>query len=322
MKHNTRAMILGTIAMVNLMAASAFALPYAMSREDLIKYTPEWKGERYADGRPKVPDSILERMKLVTLEEAWAACQDAGFVNQYEDGWMTIHPDKVLVGRAVTAMWMPGRIDVQKVAEQDGKKEGRIGEMNAWPVDMLVTGDVYVCDHFELKINGAAIGDNVGSAIYAKSGNGIVYNGTVRDIEGLKKLENFTSFIRDYHPSYHFGSVRTENKLNSTMISINGPTRIGNVMVMPGDVVLGKEGGVIFIPPHLAEAVCEKSEVVRLCDAFGKQRLREGTYTAGQIDAKWSEEINQDFYQWLGDNIDTLPVPRDQIEKIMEQRSW
>jgi len=315
-------MICGAAAFTIILGVQAIAQPGMMTREELIKYTPEWKGERFSDGRPKVPDSIIERMKSVTLEEAWAACMNNGFTNQYEDGWLCIHPEKVLVGRALTATWMPGRIDVQKVAEQDGRTAGRIGDMNAWPVDMLTLGDVYVCDHFGLKINGASIGDNVGNSIYAKSGNGIVYNGTVRDIEGLKELENFTSFVRDYHPSYHFGSSRTGNQLNSTMISINAPTRIGGVMVMPGDIVLGREGGVVFIPPHLAEAVCKSSEVVRLRDEFGHLRLREGKYTAGQIDARWTDAIEKDFSQWLETNIDKLPVPKEQIQEILKERTW
>ena len=164
-------------------------------------------------------------MKAVTLEEAWAVLRNEGYTLQYEDGWLSIHPEKVLVGRALTAMWMPGRPDLNRVIEAQGKQDGRIGGENAWPVDMLQPGDVYVCDHFGMKIDGPSIGDNVGNAIYAKSGNGIVYNGAVRDIEGLKELENFTSFVRSYHPSHHFST--TGPRLSSTLVGINTPTRIG-----------------------------------------------------------------------------------------------
>jgi len=299
----------------------SFAQQGFFTREDVIKYTPDWKGERFPDGRPKVPDSILDRMKTVTLEEAWAVLRGANFNHQYEDGWLSIHPDKVLVGRALTAEWMPGRPDVQKVVEDQGRIDKRIGGQNAWPVDMLQPRDVYVCDHFELKKDGPSIGDNVGNAIYAKSGNGIVYNGAVRDIEGLKELPNFVSFVRFYDPSHHFGSLSSGAKLNSTMVSINGPTRIGHAMVMPGDVVLGKDGGVIFIPPQLAEQVVKSSEYVHLRDMFGHQRLREEKYTAGQIDARWSEPIERDFTQWLKQNEDHLPVAREQVEEILKERT-
>ena len=291
------------------------------TKEDVIKYTPAWKGERFADGRPKVPDRILDRMKTVTLEEAWAVLREAGFNHQYEDGWLSIHPDKVLVGRALTAIWMPGRPDVQKVVEDQGKQDKRMGAENAWPVDMLQKRDVYVCDHFELKQDGPSIGDNVGNAIYARSGNGIVYNGAVRDIEGLKELPDFVSFVRFYDPSHHFGSLSSGPRLNSTMVGINGPTRIGHALVMPGDVVLGKDGGVIFIPPQLAEKVVKTSEITHLRDMFGHQRLREQKYTAGQIDARWTEPIERDFTDWLKANIDHLPVPREQVREILAERS-
>ena len=132
-------------------AAAASAQPGVLTRELLIQYTPDWKGERFPDGRPKVPDGILQRMKSVTLEEAWARLRSAGFNHEYADGWLVIHPDKVLVGRAPTAQWLPGRPDIERVIEEQGKKDGRVGGTSAWPVDMLQPGDVYVCDHFDLK---------------------------------------------------------------------------------------------------------------------------------------------------------------------------
>lgn len=313
-------MKLSVLAVSLLAAAAAWAQPGVFSKEDLIRYTPEWKGERFPDGRPKVPDGILKRMREVSLEEAWAVLRNEGFNYQYEDGWLEIHPGKVLVGRALTAAWLPGRPDIHKVIEAEGKRDGRVGAPNAWAVDMLQPGDVYVCDHFGLKIDGPSIGDNVGNSIYAKSGNGIVYDGAVRDMRGLKDLENFVSFVRHYHPSHHYSS--SGPRLNSTLISINAPVRIGRATVMPGDVVLGRDGGVIFIPPHLAEKVVVTSEIVRLRDMFGHQRLREGKYTPGQIDARWTPEIEKDFSQWLRDHIDKLPVPKEQIQEILKQRTW
>lgn len=303
------------VAVPSLVAQQEFFTP-----ADVIKYTPDWKGERFADGRPKVPDSILDRMKNVTLEEAWATLQQANFMNQYEDGWLSIHGDKVLVGRALTAVWMPGRPDIQKVIEEQGVRDNRKGDTNAWPVDMLQTRDVYVADHFQLKVGGPSIGDNVGNAIYAKSGNGIVYDGAVRDISGLEVLPNFTSFVRSYDPSHHYGSMRSGKLLNSTMVSINGPVRIGHALAMPGDVVLGRNGGVIFIPPQLAEKVVKDSERTHLRDMFGHQRLQEKKYTAGEIDTRWTPAIEEDYRGWLKENEGHLPVPKEQIEEILNGR--
>lgn len=313
----SKSTILSFVATLSL-ATSAFAQPGIFTKEDLVKYTPEWKGARYESGRPKVSDSIIERMKEVTLEEAWATLRSEGFNHQYEEGWLSIHPEKVLVGRAVTAVWMPGRPDIHKVIAEQGKKDGRIGGQNAWPVDLLIEGDVYVADHFGLHVNGASIGDNVANSIYAKSGNGIVYDGSIRDIEGLEELENFTSFVRTYHPSHHFSNAG--RALNSTMMGINSPIRMGDALVMPGDVVLGRSGGVIFIPAHLAETVVKGSEFTRLRDMFGHLRLREGTYTSGEIDTGWTDAIESDFWQWLADNAADVPVPADVVREMISNR--
>lgn len=289
-----------------------------ISPEQMGLYSPLWEGERFADGRPKVPEDILQRMKLVTHEEAWAVMKNEGFRHQYEEGWLCIHPDSVLIGRAFTAMFMPGRPDVYKAILDKGHEEGRIRGQNAWPIDELQPGDVYVADQFGAHADGPTIGDNLANAIYANSGNGIVYNGAIRDIEGLKELPKFTSFVRSYHPSHHNPGYDQ----NTTLMGINVPINLGSTMVVPGDIILGKEGGVSVIPAHLAEKIVKTSEVVRLRDMFGHQRLREKKYTAGQIDSRWSDEIEKDFSGWLEANIAQLPVPRQQIQELLKERTW
>jgi regulator of RNase E activity RraA len=291
-----------------------------ISKNDLLMLTPNWEGERFEDGRPKVPDEIMNRMKFVTLEEAWSVLKGENYTNQYEEDWITINPDSVLVGRALTATFMPGRPDVQRVINQQGQIDGRIKSQNSWPIDMLVPGDVYVVDQFRAHIDGPTIGDNLGNSIFAKSGNGIVYNGALRDVNGLKEIGSFTSFYRSYHPSHHLNNP--DGRLNTTLVGINTPTCIGKVMVLPGDVILGRDGGVMVIPPHLAEKVVKISEVIRLRDMFGHQRLREQRYTAGQIDSRWSDDIERDFSQWLNHHIDELPVPKEQIQELLKTRTW
>jgi regulator of RNase E activity RraA len=311
-----RALLLATIASLTLAPPTA---GQQISREELIFLTPDWEGERFPDGRPHVPDGILERMKLVTLEEAWAVLRGARFNHQYEGGWMTINPDSVLVGRAVTATFMPGRPDIHGVIDERGHtRDQRSGGQNTWAIELLEPGDVYVVNQFGAYVDGPTIGDNLGNSIHAKSGNGIVYDGAIRDINGLKEIGSFTSFFRSYHPSHH----NPAGNLNTTLVAINHPTRIGMATVMPGDVVLGRDGGVIFIPPHLAERVVTTSEIVRLRDMFGHQRLREQVYTAGQIDTRWTPEIERDFSQWLRDHIDELPVPPEQIQEYLNTRTW
>jgi len=304
-----------------VIAFNSYSYAQQISKEELLFLTPEWKGERFPDGRPKVPDAILKRMKLVTHEEAWAVLKGDNYKHQYDEGWLSINPDSVLVGRAVTATFMPGRPDIHRAIDKRGHtRDGRIKSQNAWTVAMLVKGDVYVVDQFGAHEDGPTIGDNVGMAILTNSGNGIIYDGAIRDINGLKEMKSFTSLYRSYHPSHHLNNP--DGELNTTLVGINQPTRIGRATVMPGDVVLARDGAVIFIPPHLAEKVVKTSEIVRLRDMFGHQRIREKKYSAAQIDNRWSDDIEKDFSRWLNDHIDELPVPKDQIQELLKTRTW
>lgn len=288
--------------------------PLNLSPEEIIDYTPEWTGERFADGRPKVPDSILERMRLVTITEAWGILRGDNFHYQYAGDFICTHPSEVLVGRALTAMYMPRRPDMRKLMEEKGARVGAIGDQISWPIDMLVPGDVYVADVYGKIEQGAVIGDNLATSILRKSGNGVVHDAAIRDIDGVEELPGFVSFFRGVHPSYASPTIM--------LAGVNCPTRIGQVTVMPGDVVLGRKDGVVFVPPHLAEKVVKTSELIRLRDQFGKQRLREEVYTSGEIDRRWEDHIEADFSRWLEDHIDELSVPRDAIQELLKERTW
>ncbi len=288
--------------------------PLNLLPEEIIEYTPEWQGERFADGRPRVPDSVLERMRSVTITQAWGVLRNEGFHWQYEGDFECTHSGEILVGRAVTAMYMPRRPDMRQVMEAKGARLGCIGDQISWPIDMLVKGDVYVADVYGKIEEGPIIGDNLSTAIHAKSGNGVVHDAAVRDLDGIKAIPGFACFVRGWHPSYASPTIM--------LLGVNCPLRIGHATVMPGDVVLGRGDGVIFVPPHLADKVVKTSELIRLRDTFGKMRLAEGKYTPGQIDARWTDAIEADFSQWLEAHMDELPVPREAIQELLKERTW
>ena len=281
--------------------------------EMLEFYTAEWKGERFPDGRPKVADDLLERLKKISIEEAWGILRNEGYNNQFEGNWTILHPDQVIVGRALTAAYLPLRPDVNNKLLEKGHAEGRIGASNSWPIDMLRPGDVYVADSYGKVIDGTLIGDNLGNSIYAKSNNGVVFDAGARDIEGLEEIQGFNAFVRGFDPSY----------LKETMLSgINVPIRIGRAVVLPGDVVLAKKEGIVFIPAQLVEKVVINSEFIELRDQFGHQRLREGKYTPGQIDSSWTDEIKEDFRKWLDQNPGLIQMTRKQLDDFMKDRTW
>jgi len=288
--------------------------PLNLSPEELIEYTPDWDGDRSSDGRPKVPDAILERMKQVSITQAWGIVRGRGYHHQYEGGFQCTHPGQTLVGRALTAMYMPRRPDMREVMEKKGANEGCIGDQISWPIDMLVPGDVYVADMYGKIDEGPIIGDNLATSIYARSGNGVVFDGSVRDLEGIEEISNFNCFVRGWHPSFASPTIM--------LLGVNTAVRIGQATVMPGDVVLGKREGVVFIPAHLAENVVKTSELVSLRDMFGKQRLQKGKYTPGQIDDRWTDEIEADFSAWLEDHMEALPIPKEAIQEMLKERTW
>ena len=296
-----------------LLACTLFAQQVTLTPEQIKGYTPEWKGERFPDGRPKVSDKMLERLKKVHLEEAWGVLRNKGYQNQFEGDWMIQFPDSAMTGRVVTAQYMPLRPDVDKVIKEIGKNEKRIGGTNSWPIDVLKDGDVYVADSYGKIADGTLIGDNLGNAIYAKSHRGVIFYGSVRDVEGLDEIKGFNSWTKGNDPSY----------IQQMMLSgINVPIRIGRATVLPGDAVLAKKYGVVFIPAHLLDTVVLNAEFISLRDQFGHQRLREGKYTPGQIDTAWTEEIKKDFLQWLKDNPDKLPMTKEELDKFMKERNW
>lgn len=301
------------ILILALLTHLSAAQQISLTKEQIVALTPEWKGERLPDGRPHVSDKILQRLKNISLEEGWGILRNAGYNNQFEGDWMVLKQDQVLVGRALTVQYMPKRPDVDKVIRDKGKAEGRIGNFNSWPIDMLKPGDVYVADSYGKIVDGTLIGDNLGNSIYAKSKNGVIFYGSVRDAEGLEKIDGFNAWVKGYDPSY----------IQEMMLGgINVPIRIGRATVLPGDAVLAKKGGVVFIPAHLVEDLVINAEFIALRDQFGHQRLREGKYTPGEIDQQWSDAIKKDFLGWLDQNPGKLPMTRQELDEYMKKRTW
>jgi len=288
------------ICLTLALAVSANGQLDLFSNDQRLEFTPDWHGDRFPDGRPNVPDSVLARLTDVTADEAWDVLQDAGYHNQFEGGWKVINPGHRLVGRVVTAVFLPRRPDVDSVIRANGKKEGRIGDENSWIIDILRPGDVLVVDLFGKIRYGTIIGDNLGTAIYAKSHNGLIVNGAVRDVTGLQEIPGFQCYVRGVDPS------ALENVM---LIGINVPIRIGEVTVMPGDIALGDPEGVTFIPPQLAEKVADDTEMDHLVDEWGHTMLREGKYTPGQIDASWTKTMVEEFNMWLEKKGSKLRMP-------------
>jgi len=263
------------------LAAACFFIPsparaqlYQFSKQDLIDYTPQNPFDRFADGRPKIPDTMLKRAQDLSLEEIWAVLPEKGFANQYADGFQMTHPEKKLLGRVFTAQFMPARPDVDKVAVAKAKQNGLPDLRNQTVIDMLQPGDVLVVDLFGKKVGGTMVGDNLFYYIYKTThGAGLIIDGSIRDIDGISAIDMPACFrFTDPTP---IGNVM--------LTGINVPVRIGNVTVMPGDLAVGNKEGIYFVPPQFVEQVLDHADEVHVHDEWTKKKFDEGKYKSADI---------------------------------------
>jgi len=286
----------------------------SMDSAYIVSLTAQWKGARLPDGRPFVSDNLLERVKNVVLTHAWGVLRKNKFNNQYQGNWKMVNADTntFMTGRAVTAQYMPQRPDFGNLIRKVGLAEGH-GEKagsNVWPIEMLRDGDVYVADGFAKFNEGTLIGDRLANSIFTKSKRGVVFWGTVRNIQEIKKVKGFNGWILGDHPS----------GINEVMLtSINAAIRVGDVTVLPGDVVFASPYGTLFLPAYLVGEIVLEAEVSNLRHIYGIIRNKAGDWTTGQIDSEYSPQMSKEFYDYLRSLPDTkLPMPRKELNEYLE----
>ncbi len=281
--------------------------------EYIRSLTSLWKGERFPDGRPKVSDLVLERLEHNTLEQIWGYLGARGYRNQVEKNWIILKPGQTMVGRVVTAQFMPSRPDLDTLIKAQGKAEGRSqhGGNNIWPIDILTKGDVYVADGFGKEKDGTLIGSSLGNAIYGRTGKGVIFYGSIRDMQELKETEGFNAWVKGHDPSY----IR-----DMTPTSINAPIRIGSATVFPGDVVFANEYGVVFIPAHLVEALVSANELTGLRDEFERVLLQQAKYPSGEIHGDWNDTIKNEFRAWFARYPKQTTVTPEQLEAYLKRQ--
>jgi regulator of RNase E activity RraA len=280
------------------------------TKEQILFYTAEWKGERFPDGRPKVPDGLLTRALDVSIEDVWDYLQEHGYCCQFDGGWKALHIDRPFAGRALTAQYMPLRPDMARAIAAEGKSEGRQGSNNSWPIEQLQAGDVYVADGFGKVVEGTLIGSNLGSGIAAHTHAGFVFDAGIRDQEENREIANLNGFYRGYDPSAW---------ADMTLTAINAPVRIGRAIVLPGDLVLAKTDGVIFIPAILAEAAVSSAEFTNLEDAFNFELNRSGK-NGGEFEGGWTPDKYEALAKWVDAHPEKLKMPRAEFNALLERK--
>ncbi|MCP5412294.1 MAG: RraA family protein [Alphaproteobacteria bacterium] len=287
-------------------AASAPAIAQVkQTREQILFYTSDWKGERFPDGRPKVADDLLKRAVDCTIEDIWGYLRQRGYRNQYEGGWMMLHDDRPFAGRALTVQYMPERPDMNAAITAEGKKEGRVSGHNSWPIAELQEGDVYIADGYGKSVEGTLIGSNLGNGIYGKSHNGFVFDAAIRDQEENRNIAGFNGFYRSVDPS----AIK-----DMDMTGINVPIRIGRATVLPGDVVLAKRDGVLIIPAALAEGAISSAEFTKLTDDYNFE-LNLANRNGGSVEGGWDENKFAGFRKWIGEHPEKVKMSKAEYEE-------
>jgi 4-hydroxy-4-methyl-2-oxoglutarate aldolase len=294
--------VLGLCAMVLLLPTSAHGQLLNFSKQDLADYTAQSTFERLPDGRPKVPDNLIERARELSSEEVWAVLEEKGFRNQYADGFQILHPEKPMVGRAFTVQFMPERPDVSKVASAKAKERGLGSLTNQLAIDMLQPGDVLIVDLFGKKVNGTIVGDNLFYYVMKTThSGGLVVDGSIRDLNGISEIAM---------PAY-FKAVDPTPIGNVMLTGINVPVRIGGVTVMPGDLVVGDREGVYFVPPHLVREVLDRADEIRVHDEWTKKKFDEMKYKSREIYGTPADPaLLQEYKEYL----------KKRLEEIRKQR--
>jgi 4-hydroxy-4-methyl-2-oxoglutarate aldolase len=272
-------------------AAPARSQLVTFSKQDLLDYSGQSPFERFPDGRPKVPDNLLQQARELSSEEVWAVLQEKGFNNQYADGFRILHPDKPMVGRAFTVQFMPQRPDLEHIANSKAKERGLARLTNQTAIDMLQPGDVLVVDIFGKKVGGTVVGDNLFYYVMtATKGGGLVVDGSIRDLNGISEI-NMPAYFKDVDPT----------PIDNVMLTgINVPIRIGGVTVMPGDLVVGDREGVYFIPPQFVKDVLDRADEIRIHDEWTKKKFAEGKYKSSEIYSTPKDpQLVQEYQEYL-----------------------
>jgi 4-hydroxy-4-methyl-2-oxoglutarate aldolase len=281
-------LIFGGFAMAPSPACSQLV---TFSKQDLVDYSAQSPFERFADGRPKVPDNLLQQARELSSEEVWAVLQEKGFNNQYADGFRILHPEKPMVGRAFTVQFMPQRPDLERIANSKAKEHGLPHLTNQTAIDMLQPGDVLVVDIFGKKVGGTVVGDNLFFYVMtATKGGGLVVDGSIRDLNGISEID-MPAYFKDVDPT----------PIDDVMLTgINVPIRIGGVTVMPGDLVVGDREGVYFIPPQFVKDVVDRADEIRVHDEWTKKKFAEGKYKSSEIySTPRDPKLVQEYQEYL-----------------------
>jgi len=303
-RRATMRLALGASAALLVTATLVDAQLFKLTREQVVEITADNPFDRFPDGRPKIPDALIERAKAMSAEEVWAVLPGKNYRNQWADGFQVLHPGTKLAGRAFTAQFMPTRPDIMGALTANATKAGIVSYTHQYALDQLQPGDVFVADVFGKGAEGTIVGDNLFYYVHrATKGAGLVVDGSVRDLEGLSDIP-MPAYYRHAHPT----------PIREVMLTgINVPVRIGEATVNPGDLVFGDREGVYFIPPSLVQEILDRADETHIHDEWTKRKFDEGKYKSQEIYGSPRDPVlKKEYEDYLAKKLAELKAQRAQ----------
>lgn len=200
-------------------------------------------------------------------------------------GPVAFTPGKKAVGTATTLYFLPKREDIEPGNDEE-EQESRSALWDA--VISSQDGDVLVVDA-RANMQTGCLGEMLMTGIHAKGVKGLVVDGCVRDMPQARNI-GLPLFLRGAtpHNASHFEMYPWAH---------NTPIGCGGILVMPGDIIVGDDDGVVVVPPKVAPEIIEYCSKREGAEVFERMKLQE-TGDVGKY-YPMNAEARREYEEWL-----------------------
>lgn len=278
---------LGTAHLLSRRAESQVQVPSGL-RAQRDTWTPLM--DVLKKDRPRVTDEQLARIAKYPIEALWNGVQNQGYTQNFANHFRLTQPGTKLVGRALTMRYLPLRPDIDAATKQIAKEGDWDFQYNVRAGEDANPGDVIVVELGGAVDRATFLGDVTGIGMKQRGVRGVVVDGGIRDLNEFLVMKDFPIYYVNAHASAMADQVGVE---------WNAPIRVGHVAVLPGDVVVGDEEGVLFFPPQITEDVLKSAALTVNTENFKREMMRSGKYRSRDVYPKLSPELEKRYQEWV-----------------------
>jgi regulator of RNase E activity RraA len=214
----------------------------------------------------RLPSPVAERLRQISTATLTTQLFKLGFRNTFLQGLRPLCPEIRMVGVAVTLRFVPAREDLATF--------GALGDPT-YPqrhvIEHIQAGEVLVVDCRGIPA-AAAAGDILVARLRARGAAGLVADGGIRDYPAVQELGL---------PVYALGPSGPAHIVRHLAVDTNTPVGCAEVLVMPGDVLVGDAEGVVCIPRAVVETVAVQGLEQEELETFLLEKVKNGAALGG-----------------------------------------